>query len=220
MPIFNKLSLAQQVEQALRTEITEGRVRPGQRISINDYQESWSISATPFRDAVRTLEMQGFLTIEPRKSVHVAPMTAQTFREIFDIRIALECMAIELATSWVPQDIANAALAICREAALRLKAGDMDFVRENDRIVHDLAMEHCGNSRLQRLLGDQLDLVRWAQNTIIQDMPSSYEMAVPEHIRILDAVCGRDPALASREMRIHLEGARGRHDAWLVSNSR
>ena len=97
--MFNRASLSAQVEAALRQEITLGRLRPGQRISASDYLTSWNVSITPFRDAVRTLQSQGFVTVEPRKGVYVAPMNLKTLREIFELRMALECMAIELATS-------------------------------------------------------------------------------------------------------------------------
>jgi sodium/potassium-transporting ATPase subunit alpha len=39
----------------------------------------------------------GFVDVAPRKSVYVAKMNARTFKEIFDLRVALECMAVELA---------------------------------------------------------------------------------------------------------------------------
>jgi DNA-binding GntR family transcriptional regulator len=216
--MFNKLSLAEQVEDALRKEITEGRVRPGQRVSMADYQQSWNVSSTPFRDAVRALENQGFLTVSPRKGVFVSPMNLRAFQEIFEVRIALECVAVELATPLVPQDRADAALEIYQQMRPLLSQADNESIQTNDRLVHDLAREHCGNRRLQRLLVEQMDLIRWAQNTIILEMPESYELALPEHIAIVEAMCARDPAAASQAMRTHLQNARTRHESWLKSH--
>jgi len=208
--MFNKLSLSEQVEDALRQEITEGRKLPGQRVSIADYQATWNVSSTPFRDAIRALEMQGFVKVEPRKGVYVAPMNVETIVEIFDLRIGLECIAIELATRRVPQDAAEAA----RDAYLELKSvldtEDRTALAARDRLVHDLAREHCGNRRLQRLLLGQMDLFRWAQNTIVQNLPRSYEIALPEHIDIMNAVCERDEKRAAAAMRAHLENSRER----------
>ena len=56
--VFNRASLSEQVEAALRQEITLGRLRPGQRISASDYLTSWNVSITPFRDAVRTCRIE------------------------------------------------------------------------------------------------------------------------------------------------------------------
>lgn len=208
--MFNKLSLSEQVEDALRQEITEGRVLPGQRVSISNYQGTWNVSSTPFRDAIRSLEMQGFVKVEPRKGVFVAPMNLETINEIFDLRIALECMAVELATSLVPEETAEHV----RQSYLELKTLLADDTNPElgarDRLVHDLAREHCGNRRLQRLLVGQMDLFRWAQNTIILNLPRSYEIALPEHIEIMDAVCERNAGKASAAMRSHLEQSRER----------
>lgn len=213
--MFNKLSLAEQVEDALRKEITEGRVRPGQRVSIADYQQSWNVSSTPFRDAVRALEIQGFLTVSPRKGVYVAPMNLRAFQEIFEVRIALECVAVELATPLVPEDEVQAALATYDRLHAFVANNDNESIRADDALVHDLARKHCGNRRLQRLLADQMDLIRWAQNTIILEMPESYQFALPEHINIVKAIIARDPAAASQAMRSHLQNARARHEEWL-----
>jgi DNA-binding GntR family transcriptional regulator len=211
--MFNKMSLSEQVEDALRQEITEGRVLPGQRVSIADYQESWNISSTPFRDAVRALEIQGFVTVEPRKGVYVAPMNRETVNEIFELRIALECMAIELATLRVPLDKAEEV----RDAYSQNEehAVDSSELVNKDRLVHDLARDYCGNRRLQRLLTSHLDLIRWAQNTVIIKIPGSYELALPEHLAIMNAVCDRDGKGAALAMRTHLENSRARLEAGL-----
>lgn len=202
--MFDKLSLSEQVENALRDEITHGRLRPGQRISVSDYQESWKISSTPFRDAVRSLERQGFIIVEPRRGVYVSPIDAEAVKEIFDVRIALECMAIELATPLVPIAEAERVRDAYLQAQRQARLGDRSLLNATDRLVHELALDYCGNSRLQRLLTSQVHLIRWAQNTIIKEMPAALELALPEHIDILDAVCAREAERAARAMRLHL----------------
>lgn len=214
--MFNRASLSEQVEDALRREITEGKVLPGQRVSIADYQHAWKVSSTPFRDAVRTLETQGFLVVEPRKGVFVAPMNRQTMREIFAIRIALECMAIELAVPHVPQAEAEALRDTYHRLSDSLTRGEPVEMSRDDRAIHDLARNYCGNSRLQRLLVDQQDLIVWAQNTSITEIPHSYELALPEHIAIIEAICDRDGPRAIAEMRRHLENSRARLEAKLA----
>lgn len=217
--MFDKLSLSEQVENALREEITHGRLRPGQRISVADYQESWKISSTPFRDAVRSLEQRGFIIVETRRGVYVSSMNASAVKEIFDVRIALECMAIELATPLVPSTEAERVRGAYLQAQHQALLGDRSFLSTTDRLMHELALEHCGNSRLQRLLSDQLHLIRWAQNTIIKEMPTAYELALPEHIAILDAVCAREADRAARAMRLHLENSCRRSTEQLVPDA-
>ena len=63
------------------------------------------------------------------------------------------------------------------------------------------------------MLWAHMNLIRWLQNTIIQEMPSSYELALPEHIAIMNAVCDRDPPSGQRgpcgsTSRIHEPGSK------------
>lgn len=205
--VFNRASLSEQVEAALRREITFGRLRPGQKISASDYLTSWNVSITPFRDAVRTLQNRGLLTVEPRKGVYVAEINRKTLQEIFELRIALECMAIELASSRADAGEAQRVRAAYVTAGVRLRKGDSALLAETDEAVHDFGRNSCGNARLQQLLSSHMDLIQWTQNTAIRKFPASLELALPEHIAIMDAVCARDAAQASRAMRIHLENA-------------
>ncbi len=208
--MFNRASLSAQVEAALRQEITLGRLRPGQRISASDYLTSWNVSITPFRDAVRTLQNQGFLTVEPRKGVYVAPMNLKTLREIFELRMALECMAIELATSRADAGEAQRIRGAYVKAGVRLRKGDSKLLADTDEAVHDFGRNACGNARLQQLLSSHMDLIQWTQNIAIRKYPESRELALPEHIAIMDAVCARDADRASRAMRTHLDNAYSR----------
>jgi DNA-binding GntR family transcriptional regulator len=205
--VFNKSSLSEQVEAALRQEITHGRLRPGQRINASDYLANWNVSITPFRDAIRTLQNCGFVTVEPRKGVYVAPINMRTLQEIFELRIALECMAIELSTARCELKDAERVRAAYVEAGERAQAEDNSLLAEIDQLVHDFGRKSCGNVRLQQLLSGHMDLIQWTQNTIIRKLPESYKLALPEHIAIMDAVCTRDAIGASRAMRAHLENA-------------
>lgn len=208
--MFERQSLAEQVETELRREITTGRLPPGARVSIADYQATWNISATPFRDALRSLETQGLVTIEARRGVFVAPMNPQTLREIFDLRIALEPMAVELATPRVPESALVALVGVYAGAEARLARGESVDLKVDDQAVHDLARDHCGNARLARLIEEQRGLFLWAQNTIVSELPRSHALALPEHLAIARAMAAREAKEAAAAMRRHLENTRDR----------
>ncbi|MGJ8530481.1 GntR family transcriptional regulator [Maritalea sp.] len=205
---FNRLSLSEQVESALRREITEGRIAPGGRVEVANYQKIWQVSSTPFRDALRALEGQGLVTIEPRKGAFVAQMNVETLQEIFDVRIALECMAVELATAHIPKTRAQS-LVETYSKVLKGEATEFDLEKE-DRVVHELAREYCGNGRIKKLLMSQMDLFSWAQHTIVAELPHSFSLALPEHLEVARSYLAGDPKLAIEAMRIHLENSRDR----------
>jgi DNA-binding GntR family transcriptional regulator len=153
------------------------------------------------------LQNRGFVTVEPRKGVYVAAINLKTLQEIFELRIALECMAIELATSRGDAGEAERVRAAYVKAGVRVRKGDRALLAETDEAVHDFGRNACGNARLQQLLSSHMDLIQWTQNTAIRRYPESRELALPEHIAIMDAVCAHDAARASHAMRTHLDNA-------------
>ncbi|WP_321893830.1 GntR family transcriptional regulator [Paraburkholderia tropica] len=217
MKVFDRASLSEQVELALKDEIMGGRMLPGQRINVSDFQAAWKVSSTPFRDALRSLEIQGFVTVEARKGVYVASLDQQTVSEIFDLRIALECMAIERATPVVPEEEAQRVLAVYLDAQAASENGNTEQIAQGDRLVHELAYTHCRNSRLQKALSSHNELIRWAQAMIVRKQSDAYLLALPEHIAIMRAVCARDPQAAALAMRAHLENSRERLRAHIDS---
>jgi DNA-binding GntR family transcriptional regulator len=202
---FDRESLSEQVEKALRDEIASGRLKPGQRVPVTSYQDAWNVSVTPLRDAMRSLEAQGFLRVAPRKGVFVADVNETMLHETFGVRIALETMAAELATARVPEDEVGRVRGAYEKAGAAAEAGDREALVVTDRLVHELTAQWCGNERLQRLLAAEDLVIRWAQSVVIGNLPDALERALPEHLAILDALAARDPAAAHQAMRRHLE---------------
>ena len=98
-------------------------------------------------------------------------------------------------------------------AAEPLQKGDAEPIAQADRQVHELAHVYCGNMRLQKALSSHMELIRWAQRTIVDKLTNAYEIALPEHIAIMEAVCRRDAEGAAKAMRTHLENSRDRLSA-------
>lgn len=208
--MFERASLSEQVEAALKDEILSGRLQPGARINPRGLSAAWAISSTPLRDALRALEIQGFVTVEARKGIHVAPIDSQMVNEIFEIRIALECMAVEGAARLVPAEESARVLDAYLKAKVAAEAGDFTLASKSDRLVHELARLHCGNRQLRKTLDSRMELIRWAQRAINRKVTAAYVIALPEHIRIMEAIRVRDSEAAARAMRAHLEMSRKR----------
>lgn len=214
---FTRLSLAEQVEQALREEIISHRLQPNQRIDVAHYASLWAISPTPVRDAIKSLEAAGFVTVSPRRGVNVAPLNQETLREIYEVRIAIECTAIRLACAHVPQARAQEAVQLYRRAQACEGEARMALLSDIDVIVHEIALEYCNNRRLRRTMQDLNDLVRWSRLSVIRNLPQAYDTTLPEHIRICEALVERDADRASREMFAHLSNSLDRISRFLAA---
>lgn len=81
---FNVISLREQVYDYLRKQMTLGSLIPGSTINIGKIASQLGISKTPLRDALIHLEVEGFVTILPRKGVRVNTLNIRDVEKAYD----------------------------------------------------------------------------------------------------------------------------------------
>ena len=200
-------SLGEQIEQALKEEILGGKLAPGQRLSLDELAERWGVSSMPVRDAVRRLETSGFVKVAPRRGVFVAEFDQSRFKNILDIRIALECLAIELSSDLILDFEIENAIQVYQEGGEYIKkSGDASKLATQDNLVHDLLINNCNNPKLIEIMNGLQDLIDWAHQTVAAYRPDALERALPEHLDILEALKTRDIEATQEAMRTHLKG--------------
>jgi DNA-binding GntR family transcriptional regulator len=86
------------VVPALREAIVEGVLAPGSRLSEVQVAKQLNVSRTPMREAFTQLEREGLVTILPRVGAHVRSVTPRDVEEIYTVRAALECLAVQVAS--------------------------------------------------------------------------------------------------------------------------
>jgi len=92
-----RTSASRMVADALRAAIVDGRLPPGAPLRQDAVAKHFSVSAIPVREALRQLESEGWTRVEMHKGATVAPLSADEAREIYEIRAALEGLALTLA---------------------------------------------------------------------------------------------------------------------------
>ena len=198
-------SLSEQIESQLKREIMSGDLEPGQRLTIEDIAERLQVSTMPVRDAVRRLDGLGFLKVAPRRGVYVEEFDRTRFKDTMGIRIALECLAVELATTRIPdQEIKTAQERYRRGGDYFSRTGDLSLLAECDNLIHDLIIGYSQNPLLIEIIGQLQDLITWAHQIVAKYRPGALVDALPEHMEILDALCSRDVAATKSAMRDHL----------------
>ncbi len=95
MKIQKSKPMRELVYEELKRLIIEGEIEPGSRIVETDYAEKFQISRTPIREAIRMLELEGFVESQSKGGVIVKQITKEDIEEIYRIRIALEGIIIE-----------------------------------------------------------------------------------------------------------------------------
>ena len=92
------LPLRDVVFYTLRRAILTGQLKPGERLMEVHLAEKLGVSRTPIREAIRKLELEGLVTIIPRRGAEVAEITEKSLNDVLEV-VALTavtscCMAL------------------------------------------------------------------------------------------------------------------------------
>ena len=82
--------------QKLRQAILRGELTPGQRLMEIQLAEQLGVSRTPVREAIRMLEQDGLAVMIPRRGAVVAKISGKNLRDVLEVRLALEELAVQL----------------------------------------------------------------------------------------------------------------------------
>ena len=96
-----KETVNQWVYRSLRHAVMIGRIPPGRALTIRELAEALQVSTMPVREALRRLSTEQALEVRDNRRVLVPNMTAAKFRELCELRIALETHAAERALPWL-----------------------------------------------------------------------------------------------------------------------
>jgi DNA-binding GntR family transcriptional regulator len=201
-----QLATAQQeVYSYLREQIFSGKLKAGARLNPAEIASALGVSRMPVREALRQLDSEGFIAIRPNRGAIVMILTPQDVEEIFQIRTALEVLAVRVA---IPKldEAAIGELENLRAQMDRVHDNPSLWVRQHDAF-HDTL---CGYSGLARV-GTEIKRFR----TLIHPYMMQYfvevhhtpEMAGHEHSTIISALRSRNCALAEIAMRDHIMSA-------------
>lgn len=98
--IFNPApSIAAQVARVLEERIVYGELAPGSRLVEEELVETFQVSRSPVREALRLVEREGLVTIEQRRGARVSRISGADLDEVYSCRLALEGLATEQAAA-------------------------------------------------------------------------------------------------------------------------
>ena len=143
-------NLQERLYQRIREGLLEGRFQPGERLKIRDLAAAWGTSPMPVRAALQRLVAEGALEGEPQRSVRVPLMTRERYQNIFQVRLGLEGLAVELATPHLtPADMAELRDCVQRMDVAIEQRQVQDYLEANSRF-HLQLYGACGNPVLLR----------------------------------------------------------------------
>jgi DNA-binding GntR family transcriptional regulator len=199
-PLSDRQSSPQLIADALREAIISGRLAPGEPLRQESLATHFSASRIPLREALRSLESEGWIEFLPNRGARVAGLSASEVAEIYEIRASLECTALRLALpahtpeSW---QIAESALRAAQRESQRSR-----YVQRN-REFHFALYAPANRPHLLRLI-DSLHSRGERYLRVKLDMPRHKSRSDDEHEALYEACRRGDLPGACATLEAHL----------------
>lgn len=193
-PGLSHAPLTTLVVQAIRERIISGELAPGTRLVESRLSQELGVSRMPVREALRTLSVEGVLTVEPRRGASVASHTPEQVRELVEVRATLEALNAKLAARRLNPEMTSRLKSILAEGARTAKTDDVAKLQEDNKNFHDALASVAANSVLRELVRSL------RERTAPIFAPHSRKRARQnweEHAAIVRAVIAGDAELAS-----------------------
>jgi DNA-binding GntR family transcriptional regulator len=150
--ILNTASLKEQVYEYLRQEIRNRSLVPGSAINMDATSKKLGISKTPLRDALIQLEMEGFVTIAPRKGIYVNGLTIQEVKEYYQVIGALESSALSVSFSRFKPSHIDRMKKLIQEMRVAIEKDNFNLFYKKNLAFHNIYIDLCGNQWLIQII--------------------------------------------------------------------
>ncbi|SDF22645.1 GntR family transcriptional regulator [Sporomusa acidovorans] len=199
--------LREVVAETLREAIVAGTLKPGERLMEIQLAEELGVSRTPVREAIRKLELEGFVVMIPRRGTYVADLSIKDINEVFEIRTALDVLAAGLAVERITEDELEQLERLLVEIVELLDhQDDIEKIVEVDSQFHDVLYRASRNDRLVGIINNLREQFTRFRSISIQ-YPGRMRISVEEHRRLVEAIATRDTELAQQIAREHMENS-------------
>lgn len=189
------------IYDALKARIVGGALEGGVPLRQDELAIEFGVSKIPVREALRQLESEGLVEFRPRRGAIVTLLSAEDLADMLDIRIALECRALELAVPNMVDDDIGVAAEILEEYGQETVAERWSDLNLR---FHRALYEPCGRRHLLSLISDMQGRMG-AFMRLKVTLASGLDRPHREHEEILAACQAKDGKRAVKLLRRHIE---------------
>ena len=192
------------VFKTLRDAIITGEFQPGERLMEMKLANEMGVSRTPVREAIKKLEAEGLVIMNPRRGAQVAPINEKDLKDILEIRKALESLSCRIACGKVNPDDVKHLRSINRAVAKAVRENDIPEIVERDVEFHDAINLITDNARLAKFLGQLKEHLYRYRLEFIKNMENCNTI-IEDHERIIEAIAQKNADVACKEIEDHIE---------------
>ena len=202
-----ELSVRQQLLHRLRTAITEGLFKPGERLVERELCEQFNVSRPSIREALRQLEAESLIDIVPNRGPSVRVISTDEVLQLWEVRLAIETVAVKrFAIHGTLDDIQALEDALTDfEAALNSEMPSR--IRASKNAFFEVLCRGSHNSAIGTYLRQLNARLSWLWSSSLL-MPNRPQESAIELRALLRAIRNRSPEAAQAAIILHNENAK------------
>lgn len=193
--------------QAIKRDIIFGALEPGMKLKLGTLKDRYAASMSTLRETLSRLSSEGFVAAEQQRGFFVTPVSKEDLREVANLRVLLECHALELSVENGDADwegnlvAAHHKLSRVEERLLEGDFSDKELWKRYDWEFHLALIEACNSKNLLSLHSVLFDKYLRYQMLVLTYRGAE---AVDEHRQIFDAALARDTKRARDYLETHI----------------
>ncbi|MCF3102430.1 GntR family transcriptional regulator [Streptomyces roseoverticillatus] len=200
-------SVRGQILDALRKALVSGELIPGEVYSGPALGERFGVSATPVREAMQQLALEGAVEVVPNRGFRVATRTARDLAELAEVRALLEVPVLLRLARTVPAAGWDGLRPLAETASAAAATGDRALYAEADRAFHRALLGLAGNRQLVAVADELHRRAQWPAAHGRPHCTADLVADAAEHVALLEALAAHDGDRAEALVRGHFAGA-------------
>lgn len=195
--------LREVIFNSLREAIIVGELKPGERLMEVQLAEKMGVSRTPVREAIRKLELEGLVTMIPRKGAHVAELSTKDIMDVLELRSSLDGLATSLAADRITEDEIKSLEHVNTQFSNYNEKGNLQGSIKKDVEFHDIIYKASRNDKLIQIASNLREQAHRFRVIYLKDYMNPTDL-VKEHAEILEAIKNRDRDRAQKAAESHI----------------
>ncbi|MEU0403204.1 GntR family transcriptional regulator [Streptomyces sp. NPDC006197] len=200
-------SVRGQILEALRTALVGGELRPGEVYSAPVLAERFGVSATPVREAMQRLAVEGAVEVVPNRGFRVTERTPRELAELAEVRALIEVPVMLRLARTVPAARWAELRPLAEATATAAARGDRAHYAETDRAFHRAVLSLAGNEQLLAVADDLHRRSQWPLISAPALRHGDLVADAAEHTALLDALIAQDLTVVQSLVREHFTGS-------------
>ncbi|WP_232838362.1 GntR family transcriptional regulator [Streptomyces geranii] len=207
-PVVQRSSVRGQILDALRTALVGGELAPGEVYSAPALGDRFGVSATPVREAMQQLALEGAVEVVPNRGFRVVERGARELAELAEIRALIELPVMLRLARTVPTERWTELRPLAEATSRAASTGCRATYAETDRAFHRAVLSLSGNTQLVQIAEDLHRRAQWPLVGAKSPLGRAPLMAdAADHATLLDALTAGDVAMVQSLVRNHVAGA-------------